>query len=52
MIYGMLTGQVTPGEGNKFFVPELGEREFLADNVVITGPPTVFDANNIDDFNF
>jgi len=52
MIYGMLTGQVTPGEGNKFFVPELGEREFLKDNVVITGPPQIFDINNIDDFNF
>jgi hypothetical protein len=36
----------------KFNVPTLGDREFLADNVVITGPPTVFDKDNIDQFNF
>jgi rhamnose transport system substrate-binding protein len=52
MIYGMLTGQVKPEVGGKFNVANLGEREFLKDNVVITGPPTVFDAKNIDDFNF
>jgi rhamnose transport system substrate-binding protein len=52
MIYGMLTGQVKPAEGVKFGVPTLGDREFLKDNVVITGPPQVFDKSNIDQFNF
>lgn len=52
MIYGMLTGQVEPASGGKFAVPGLGEREFLADNVVITGPPVVFDKDNIDNFDF
>lgn len=52
MIYGMLTGQVEPEEGGLFNVPNLGEREFLADNVVITGPPTVFTVDNIDNFDF
>ena len=52
MIYGMLTGQVEPEEGGMFAVAELGDREFGPDNVVITGPPTVFDIDNIDNFNF
>ena len=52
MIYGMLTDQVKPAPGVKFAVPRLGEREFLADNVVITGPPKVWDIKNIDEDNF
>lgn len=52
MIYGMLTGQVKPAVGAKFNVPTLGDREFLTDNVVITGPPQVFDKSNIDQFDF
>jgi rhamnose transport system substrate-binding protein len=52
MIYGMLTDQVEPEEGGTFAVEGLGDREFAADNVVITGPPTVFDIDNIDNFDF
>lgn len=48
----MLTGQAEPEEGGVFAVAELGDREFGPDNVVITGPPTVFDIDNIDNFNF
>ncbi len=45
-------GEVEAAEGNTFEVPNLGEREFRALNVVITGPPTVFTIDNIGDFDF
>jgi rhamnose transport system substrate-binding protein len=43
---------VKAAEGTKFTVPNLGEREFIKNAVVITGPPTVFDKDNIDNFDF
>jgi len=49
---GLATGQIEAAPGNTFTVPNLGEREFRENNVVITGPPTVFTAENIDDFDF
>jgi rhamnose transport system substrate-binding protein len=52
MMYGMLTGQVKPAEKATFNVPTLGDRVFLKDNQVITGPPQVFDKDNIDQFDF
>ncbi len=48
----LATGKVEAAEGNTFTVPNLGERTFLKDAVVITGPPTVFDKDNIADFDF
>jgi len=48
----LATGEIDAMEGAKFMVPGLGEREIGADRIVITGPPTVFDADNIDDFDF
>lgn len=40
-------------EGATFVVPPLGRTiEVGPDNVIITGPPIVFDADNIDDFDF
>jgi rhamnose transport system substrate-binding protein len=33
-------------------VPNLGERTIGKDGVIITGPPTVFDKNNIANFDF
>jgi len=49
---GLAKGEVTAAEGGKFTVPNLGEREFRANNVVITGPPTVFTKDNIGNFDF
>ncbi len=49
---GLATKQITPGPGAKFTVPNLGERDFKTNNVVITGPPTIFNKDNIDNFNF
>ena len=48
----MAKGEVEAKEGNTFTVPVLGERTFGAMEVVITGPPTVFNNDNIGDFDF
>lgn len=49
---GMAKGEIKPGEGSKFKVPGLGDRQFGKNNVIITGPPTVFNKDNIDKFDF
>lgn len=49
---GMAKSEIKAAEGSKFNVPGLGEREFGKDNVIITGPPTVFNQDNIGNFNF
>lgn len=48
----MAKGEVEAAEDNTFTVPELGERVFGPLAVVITGPPTVFNKDNIGDFDF
>jgi rhamnose transport system substrate-binding protein len=48
----LATGKVKPAEGGSFDVPNLGKHDFGKNNVVITGPPTVFDKSNIANFNF
>jgi rhamnose transport system substrate-binding protein len=48
----LATGEVEAKEGATFNVPGLGERVIGENRVVITGPPTVFTAENIDDFDF
>jgi rhamnose transport system substrate-binding protein len=46
------SGQITGAEGEKFKAGKLGEYTIGKDGVVVLGPPTVFDAKNIDQFNF
>lgn len=46
------TNVVKPAPGVKFTIPNLGEREFRENNVVITGPPVVFTKENIGNFDF
>ncbi len=48
----LATGNVEAMEGNKFTVPNLGDRDFRKNAVVITGPPTVFTKDNIANFDF
>lgn len=50
--WAIKTGELTPGEGVEFEVPNLGTRSFGKDNAVITGPPFIFNAENINDFHF
>jgi rhamnose transport system substrate-binding protein len=49
---GMAKGTIKPAKDVSFDVPNLGKHQFADLNVVITGPPTVFDKNNIDKFDF
>jgi rhamnose transport system substrate-binding protein len=41
-----------PGEGETFEAGRLGEVEMIAEDEVLLGPPTVFNEENIDDFDF
>lgn len=50
--HALATGKVKAAEGNTFSVPNLGDRQFIKNAVVITGPPTVFDKANIGNFDF
>lgn len=45
-------GSITGAEGDTFEAGDLGEKEVGADGIVIVGPPTVFNADNIDDYDF
>ncbi|MBO2451013.1 rhamnose ABC transporter substrate-binding protein [Actinomadura barringtoniae] len=46
------SGQITGAQGQTFKAGKLGDRTIGADGEVILGPPTVFDAKNIDEFHF
>ena len=45
-------GDITGEVGDTFEAGELGEREIEEGGIVIVGPPTVFNADNIDDYDF
>jgi rhamnose transport system substrate-binding protein len=45
-------GSITGEEGETFEAGDLGEKEVGPDGTVIVGPPTVFNADNIDDYDF
>ena len=46
------SGKITGAVGDKFTAGELGERTIEEGGLVIVGPPTVFNKDNIDDFDF
>uniref|UniRef100_A0A7C4KJA3 Rhamnose ABC transporter substrate-binding protein n=1 Tax=Anaerolinea thermolimosa TaxID=229919 RepID=A0A7C4KJA3_9CHLR len=48
----LATGTIEGKPGEKFTAGKLGEYTVLDDGSVLLGPPTVFDANNIDQFDF
>jgi rhamnose transport system substrate-binding protein len=45
-------GQITGAEGEKFTAGDLGEYTIGKDGEIVLGDPTVFKADNIDDFDF
>lgn len=45
-------GSITGAAGDTFTAGDLGERTVEEDGLVIVGPPTVFNAENIDDYDF
>ena len=48
----LVDGDITGEEGDKFKAGKLGEYTVGADGVVLLGDPFVFNADNIDDFDF
>src|ERR1700751_2406024 len=48
----LASGNIQGKEGKTFSAGKLGSRTIGKDGVVILGPPTVFNADNIDQFNF
>ncbi len=48
----MASGQITGKEGEKFKAGKLGDYTIGKDGEIVLGPPTVFNAANIDQFNF
>ncbi|HVK44489.1 MAG TPA: substrate-binding domain-containing protein, partial [Micropruina sp.] len=48
LVDGTITGKV----GDKFTAGDLGERTIEEGGIVIVGPPTVFNADNIDKYDF
>lgn len=45
-------GKITGAEGDTFTAGNLGERKVGKNGLVIVGPPTVFNTDNIDKYNF
>jgi rhamnose transport system substrate-binding protein len=48
----LASGQISGKEGEVLKAGKLGERTIGKDGEIILGPPTTFNAENIDDFNF
>jgi rhamnose transport system substrate-binding protein len=48
----LIDGKITGAEGDTFTAGELGERKVEKGGLVIVGPPTVFNMDNIDKYNF
>jgi rhamnose transport system substrate-binding protein len=48
----LASGQITGAEGEKFKAGKLGERTIGKNGEVILGPPTVFNKDNIDQYDF
>jgi rhamnose transport system substrate-binding protein len=51
-LYALATGEMEGAAGDTFDGGKLGEYTVLEDGTVLLGLPTVFDADNIDDFDF
>jgi rhamnose transport system substrate-binding protein len=48
----LASGRISGAEGETYQAGRLGQRRIGKNGEVILGPPTVFDADNIDDFDF
>ncbi|TAJ48256.1 MAG: rhamnose ABC transporter substrate-binding protein [Herbiconiux sp.] len=48
----LLDGTITGAEGDTFTAGDLGEKTVGADGIIVVGPPTKFNADNIDDYDF
>ncbi|GHE91709.1 rhamnose ABC transporter substrate-binding protein [Amycolatopsis deserti] len=48
----LASGQITGAQGQTFKAGKLGDYTIGKDGEIVLGPPTVFDASNIDQYNF
>jgi rhamnose transport system substrate-binding protein len=48
----LISGEIKGTTGESFSVPNLGDYTIGENNTVLLGPPQIFDASNIDQFNF
>ncbi|MEU9737455.1 rhamnose ABC transporter substrate-binding protein, partial [Streptomyces sp. NPDC048002] len=48
----LVSGQITGQEGETFTAGDMGEYTIGEDGVISLGKPTVFDADNIDQYDF
>jgi rhamnose transport system substrate-binding protein len=48
----LASGKITGKEGDSFDAGDMGTKQVGANGEVLLGPPTVFNKDNIDDFNF
>jgi rhamnose transport system substrate-binding protein len=51
-LYAIATGQIEGKPGDTFSAGRLGEHTIDENGVILLGPPMVFDADNINDFDF
>jgi rhamnose transport system substrate-binding protein len=51
-LHAIASGEITGAPGDAFSGGKLGEYTIADDGTVLLGPPTVFNADNIDDFDF
>ena len=51
-LHAIATGEIAGEPGDTFEAGKLGSYTIADDGTVLLGPPTVFDAENIDDFDF
>ncbi|HKP53963.1 MAG TPA: rhamnose ABC transporter substrate-binding protein [Chloroflexia bacterium] len=51
-LHAIATGKITGKAGDKFTAGKLGEYTIASDGTILLGKPTVFDKDNIDNFDF
>jgi len=51
-LHAIASGEITGAPGDTYSAGKLGEYTIAEDGTVLLGPPAVFDAENIDDFDF
>jgi rhamnose transport system substrate-binding protein len=51
-LHAFATGTVTGEAGDTFDAGRLGEYSIMDDGTILLGPPTVFNADNVDNFDF
>jgi rhamnose transport system substrate-binding protein len=51
-LHAISTGEITGAPGDTFEAGKLGSYTIAEDGTILLGQPTIFNADNIDDFDF